>query len=85
MHDLESTCPGNVCPDDAYHSDVTAGRTLGTATDILLIGGGAVAAGGALWLLASSSSHREHVTSKAPAVSGACAPGTCGVSLRGTF
>lgn len=53
--DIESKCPGDVCPktfdlDDARSS----AKTFVRVTDVLLIGGAIVGLGGAAWLLLSS-------------------------------
>jgi hypothetical protein len=84
MKDLEGRCPGNVCPNGDFRDEVSTARALGTATDTLLIGGGVLVAGGALWLALSRRS-RSSDTVASPPVTGACVPGACGISFRGSF
>jgi hypothetical protein len=84
MKDIESECPGNVCPNGSFRGDVTTARTLGTVTDTLLVSGGVLVVGGALWLALSRSSHASDAPAS-PSVTGACVPGACGLSLRGSF
>jgi hypothetical protein len=79
---IEKECPNNLCPaDSSYKSDVDSARTMGTVTDVLLITGAVAAASGAIWF-ALTPSHREE---GGTTVSGACLPGSCGVTLRGSF
>jgi hypothetical protein len=83
MKDLERECPGNVCPNASYHTDLNTAQTLGTTTDTLLVVGGALAVSGAIWLGVSGGAHK--ITADAPAVGAACLPGGCGVTVRGGF
>ncbi len=87
MKDLERECPGNVCPTGDFHGDVNTARTLGTVTETLLISGGVLVVGGALWLALSRTSRASDASPapSVPSVSGACVPGACGLSFRGSF
>jgi hypothetical protein len=100
MKDLERECPGNVCPDGTYRSQVTAASQWGTATDLLFVGGGIAVVGGGIWLaIVSAGRHpsdsaaaasdgtppaRKEAASVAD-VAGACVPGACTFSIRGSF
>jgi hypothetical protein len=82
---IENECPGNRCPPGtSYRGDVSAASSLGTATDTLLIGGGVILAAGTSWFLLSGG-HRERRANRSPAVTGACVPGRCALSLQGSF
>jgi hypothetical protein len=81
MKSVERECPNNVCSSGNY-GDVSSARTLGTVTDVLWISGAVIAATGAIWFALTPSHHEEDA---APAVAGACVPGACGVTLRGSF
>ena len=92
MNDLQHECPGNVCPDGSYRNEVSSASTLGTVTDTLLFGGGAIFATGTLWLLLSPSRHPKDSASNAwrpepkpSPFAGACVPGACTFSIRGSF
>lgn len=54
--DIESKCPGDVCPQNFDLDDArSSASTFVRVTDVLLIGGAIVGLGGAAWLLLSSS------------------------------
>ena len=79
--DLKSRCPKGRCsPNDKdATSDKSTGKTLVTATNVLLISGLVVAAAGATWWILAPHDDTE------PQVAAACAPTGCMASVQGRF
>ncbi|MBS2016023.1 MAG: hypothetical protein JST00_24285 [Deltaproteobacteria bacterium] len=58
--DIESKCPGDVCPNSFDLEDArSTAKTFVRVTDVMLIGGAIVGAGGLAWLLLSGSGSKE--------------------------
>lgn len=83
MKDIEKECPGNICPNASYRSDVNTAQTLGTATDTLLVVGGVLVVGGAVWLGLSGGGKEN--AQRAPSIGAVCVPGACAGTVGGVF
>jgi hypothetical protein len=86
IHNLESKCPGNVCPASEYDSDVSSVRSYVRATDFLLLGGAVVTAVGLTWLVLSPSTTASSSTASAAVrTGGACTQTGCVGTVRVVF
>ena len=97
-HDIESRCPGDVCP-RAFdlEGERSSAKTFVRITDVLLIGGGAVTLGGLGWLLLGNRKSEGEREPGKPAASSAhakgalalpslgCGPDGCRASMKVVF
>jgi hypothetical protein len=88
--DIESKCPGDICPlDYDFRSDRSDAKTLATIADATFIGGGVAVGSALIWaLLIPRGGRSSSTTGAAPAwvtPAAQCTARGCGVQLGGRF